>query len=310
MLISLKLTTPIPIKTEPEEEAAVVVEESKVPDFDSDEFDYCASCKAPFEGARVHLKEADAGNSAEIDGGAPVENGETTFIKPRRGQQGTIEVGSNKKVKEFYSFNVVTGELLHVTSLQSLLSVFELRLAKSSPGLDLLNLNENLGFCQNCGTLISQLYKLRQEVAGLIQNGSVISKLIDYEDLLTDSQETDFASPKKRKKAVRAPSKVNGISMMEDNEMDHDGGPASSWRSRSSARDEEDSDPTWNNDNDYDDNGGADDMSYENDQEEETNEDAEPTKATGIKITSVGSARPRSSASDDFNYDSSTSSES
>lgn len=115
----------------------------------------------------------------------------------------------------------------------------------------------------------------------------MVSKLLQYEDLLTDNQETDFTAPKKRRKNTnKASNKVNGImgGMMSD--MDHDG--SSSWNDDA----DEQHDPSWTND-DYD-MGNNEDNSYENANHEESEVNIKPRltpRSVGIKITSVASTK-------------------
>jgi hypothetical protein len=284
-MLSVRLPILSPVKQEVEEE--VRPEEPKIPELKLEDFDSCAACKVPFRG-----KKKD-GNGEEEE--------------PRRGQQPSDEtVGEGRKVKAFYSFNTITGELLHVTALQAVLSVFELRLLKNSPGVDIHGANENIGFCQNCGTLVSQLYKLHQEVSGLLKEGSILQRLLDYEDLLTDNHETDFSAPK-RKKPFRNPSKVNGISLMEDMEAGAGGGGDEGESSNNNDWQPHPSNTnpsiSWNNnDEDMGVDMNDDSMNYENDSQDNDDDEggseevnikpniSSNRKTVGIKITSVGSA--------------------
>ncbi len=106
MLISLKLTQPIPIKMEPDDESGTTTQEdTKVPELTEDDFDFCAGCKKSFK-PKIYINGPIEGSStttaAEGDG-TTGEPSQVDGTSPRRGQQNVVESnGEERKVKEFY----------------------------------------------------------------------------------------------------------------------------------------------------------------------------------------------------------------
>lgn len=101
------------------EDEAAAVEESKVPRINQEDFDFCAGCRSPFRGTKAYVNGPSTEGSATAGDDGTNGVGEDEGGRSKRGQQGSIEaaVGEGKKIKEFYSFSVVSGELLRVTGI-------------------------------------------------------------------------------------------------------------------------------------------------------------------------------------------------
>jgi len=133
---------------------------------DPAEFSNCASCKREFSVA----------TSSSSD---PLKDFE---------KAGEIKLEDPNRVKKFISFNSISGELQHVNALQSILSCFELRAIKSSTCLaELKEFMDSIAFCNSCAVMISQLYKLHEEVSHLMHKESILSKILAHETSLCNS---------------------------------------------------------------------------------------------------------------------------